>query len=117
MVSASIISSQKISSSSTDARRRYVRTSILPASAFDEVEKSGVAFATQEDGGRLLLRLMADSSISGRQMFLSPRKWAANGYMDLDLDDFEDSSLYAEIQIDQMKGAPVEEGLFLQGRW
>jgi hypothetical protein len=50
-------------------------------------------------------------------MFLSPRKWTANGYMDLDLDDFEDSSLYAEIQTDQMKGAPVEEGLFLQGRW
>jgi hypothetical protein len=89
----------------------------LPAGAFDEVEKSGVAFATQEDGGRLLLRLMADLSINGRQIFLSPRKWAANGYMDLDLDDFEDSSLYAEIQTDQMKGAPVEEGLFLQGRW
>ena len=76
-----------------------------------------MAFATQEDGGRLLLRLMADTSINGRQMFLSPRKWAPNGYLDLDLDDFEDHSLYAEIQTDQMKGAPPEEGLFLQGRW
>jgi hypothetical protein len=76
-----------------------------------------VALATQEDGGRLLLRLMADTSINGRQMFLSPRKWAPLGYMDLDLDDFEDNSLYAEMQTDQMKGAPAEEGLFLQGRW
>jgi hypothetical protein len=54
------------------------------------------------------------ASMDGRYFF---HKWAANGYMDLDLDDFEDSSLYAEIQTDQMKGAPVEEGLFLQGRW
>jgi hypothetical protein len=37
--------------------------------------------------------------------------------MDLDLDDFEDGSLYAEIQADQIKGAPPEEGLFLKGRW
>ena len=64
-----------------------------------------------------MLRLMADTSINGRQMFLSPRKWAPSGYIDLDLDDFEENSLYAKIQIDQMKGAPVEEGLFLQGRW
>ena len=101
----------------TNALYRYVRTSILPASAFDGVEKAGVAFATQEDGGRLLLRLMADTSINGRQLFLSPRKWAPNGYLDLDLDDFEDGSLYEEIQADQMKGAPPEEGLFLRGRW
>ena len=94
-----------------------MRTSILPSGAFDGVETAGVAFATQEDGGRLLLRLMADSSINGRQMFLAPRKWAPNGYLDLDLDDFEDGSLYAEIQTDQMKGAPVEDGLFLKGRW
>jgi hypothetical protein len=60
---------------------------------------------------------MADTSINGRQMFLSPRKWAPSGYVDLDLDDHEDNSLYGEIQTDQMKGAPVEEGLFLQGRW
>ena len=37
--------------------------------------------------------------------------------MDSDLDDFEDGSLYAEIQTDQMKGAPPEEGLFLKGKW
>ena len=73
--------------------------------------------ASLEDGGKLLLRLMADSSINGRQMFLAPRKWASDGYLDLDLDDFEDGTFLADVQEDQMKGAPVEEGLFLKGRW
>lgn len=64
------------------------------------------------------MRLMADSSINGRQLFLAPRKWAPrSGYLDLDLDDFEEGTFFAEVQEDQMKGAPVEEGLFLRGRW
>lgn len=50
-------------------------------------------------------------------MFLAPRKWASDGYLDLDLDDFEDGTFLADVQEDQMKGAPVEEGLFLKGRW
>lgn len=89
----------------------------MPPDAFDHVQNAGVDFATQEDGGRLLLRLVSDAGIQGRHLFLSPRKWAPSGYMDLDLDDFEDGSLLAEIQADQMKGAPVEDGLFLRGRW
>jgi NAD(P)-dependent dehydrogenase (short-subunit alcohol dehydrogenase family) len=96
---------------------RYVRTSILPTNAFDHVESAGVSFATLEDGGKLLLRLMSDSSINGRQMFLAPRKWAPSGYLDLDLDDFGDGTFLTEVQRDQMKGAPVDEGLFLRGRW
>lgn len=81
------------------------------------MQSSGVSFASLEDGGKLLLRLMADSSINGRQMFLAPRKWASGGYLDLDLDDFGEGTFLAEVQEDQMKGAPVEEGLFLKGRW
>ena len=50
-------------------------------------------------------------------MFLAPRKWASGGYLDLDLDDFGEGTFLAEVQEDQMKGAPVEEGLFLKGRW
>ena len=48
---------------------------------------------------------------------MAPREWAPNGYMDLDHDDLEDETLDAEIQAEQKKGAPPEEGLFLQGRW
>jgi hypothetical protein len=82
------------------------------------VQSSGVDFASLEDGGKLLLRLMADTTIKGRQMFLAPRKWAPeSGYLDLDLDDFGEGTFLEEVQGDQMKGAPVEEGLFLEGRW
>jgi hypothetical protein len=95
MVSTKLAALSRNSGSITSAPRRYVRTSILPASAFGGVEKAGVAFTTQEDGRKVLLRLMADTSIDGRQMFLAPRKWVPNGYMDLDLDDFDDGSLYA----------------------
>jgi len=66
----------------------------------------------------VLLRLMADSSINGRQLFLAPRKWAAtSGCLDLDLDDFAEGTFFDEVQAEQMWGAPVGEGLFLGGRW
>lgn len=95
----------------------YVRTLILPESAFKHVEDAGVEFATGEDGGRLLLRLLSDKSINGRHLFLAPRKWAPNGYLDLDIDDYKGNELMEGIQADQLKGAPVEDGLFLPQRW
>ena len=64
----------------------------------------------------MLLRILSDSSINGRMLFLSPRKWAPKGYLDLDIDDYQ-SELLQEIQADQLKGAPVEEGLHLSQRW
>lgn len=76
----------------------------------------GVEFAAPEDAGRVLLRILSDASINGRSLFLSPRKWAPKGYLDLDIDDY-DSELLQEIQSDQLKGAAVEEGLHLSQRW
>jgi len=82
------------------------------------VQASGVSFASLEDGGKLLLRLLSDTTINGRQMFLAPREWApGSGCLDLGLDDFGEGTFLAEVQRDQMRGAPVEEGLFLRGRW
>lgn len=101
----------------TYRRNRYVRTSILPESAFQHVEGAGVAFASAEDGGKLLLRILGDGRINGRQLFMAPRKWAAEGYLDFEIDDYEGNELLEEIQRDQLKGAPVEEGLFLPQRW
>ena len=72
--------------------------------------------ATAEDGGRLLLRILSDKTINGRSLFLSPRKWAPQGYIDLDIDEYR-SDLLQEIQVDQLKGAPAEAGLFLESRW
>ncbi|KFA76910.1 hypothetical protein S40288_06188 [Stachybotrys chartarum IBT 40288] len=91
----------------------YVRTKILSQEAFDHVRDVGVEFATTEDAGQLALRILGDPSINGRNLFLCPRKWAPKGYLDLDLEDPPKDSLLAEIQADQIKGAPVELGLFL----
>ncbi|KAL1583078.1 hypothetical protein WHR41_08251 [Cladosporium halotolerans] len=95
----------------------YVRTSILPESAYEHVEAAGVEFATAEDGRQLLLRIVSDSRIQGRQLFLAPRKWAASGGLDLGIDDFEGDEFLQQVQREQLLGAPVEEGLFFEGRW
>lgn len=94
----------------------YVKTQILPEAAFQHVKDTGVEFATPEDAGQALLRILSDRSINGRSLFLSPRKWAPKGYLDLDIDDYH-NELLQEIQADQLKGAPVEEGLHLPQRW
>lgn len=90
---------------------RYIRTNILPKEIFDHVQISGVDFAEAEDAGRCLLRILSDKSINGRSLFVSPRKWAPRGYLDLDLEGYS-SALEEEIQEDQMKSAPPALGLF-----
>ncbi|KAK4032033.1 hypothetical protein C8A01DRAFT_41527 [Parachaetomium inaequale] len=90
----------------------YVRTSILPQETFDQVEQSGVEFATKEDAGQCLLRILSDPTVNGRSLFLSPRKWAPRGYLDLDHEDYPGNELVQEIQADQIRNAPVELGLF-----
>ncbi|KAL5342000.1 putative short chain dehydrogenase/ reductase [Aspergillus crustosus] len=91
----------------------YVRTSILSAEAFDGVEGLGVQFATVEDASECLLRILSDTAINGRSLFVSGRKWAERGYVDLDIDDYPGSELLQEVQVDQIKSAPVEKGLFV----
>ena len=91
----------------------YVRTKILTDDDFDAVEKAGVQLATTEDAGQCLLRILSDGSINGRSLFISARKWAPRGYIDLDLDEYPGNDLLEEIQADQVKFAPVEAGLFV----
>lgn len=90
---------------------RYVRTSILPQEAIDQVQESGVGFATPEDAGQCALRILSDGEINVRSIFLLPRKWAARGFLDLDLEDYRSNELVQEIQAVQVKAAPVELGL------
>ncbi|KAK2123496.1 hypothetical protein NOF04DRAFT_1373076 [Fusarium oxysporum II5] len=90
----------------------YIRTGILSRDQFDQVEKSGVEFATAEDAGECALRILSDTSINGRTLFVCARKWATRGYMDLNIEDYPES-LIQEIQEDQMRNAPVDLGLFL----
>lgn len=92
--------------------RRYVKTSILSAETFAHVASRGVQFAEAQDAGSALLRLLSDTTINGRSLFVSARKWAPAGYFDLDVDDYPGNELIQEIQVAQMAAAPVEEGLF-----
>ena len=92
---------------------RYVRTKILTKEQFDEVERTGVQLARAEDAGACLLRILSDTTINGRSLFISARKWAPAGYIDLDLDDYPGNDLLQEIQAEQLYGAPPEAGLFL----
>lgn len=72
----------------------------------------GVEFATTADAGNCLLRIVSDTTINGRLLFISPRKWAPRGYIDFDLEDYTNSALLQEVQSDQVKSAPMELGLF-----
>lgn len=69
--------------------------------------------ATAEDAGKCALHIMGDRSMNGKNLFLCPRKWAPNGFMDLDLEDYREEDLLEEIQKEQVMLAPVELGLFL----
>ncbi|KAJ5998064.1 hypothetical protein N7522_009724 [Penicillium canescens] len=91
----------------------YVKTNILSEEAFAHVAGVGVDFAEASDAGNCLLRILSDTGVNGRSLFVCPRKWAPRGYMDLDLEDYSDNSLLQEIQADQVKSAPVELGLFV----
>ncbi|KAG5826640.1 hypothetical protein H9Q74_003268 [Fusarium xylarioides] len=89
----------------------YISTGILSNDQFDQVEKSGVEFATAEDAGECALRILSDTSINGRTLFVCARKWAPRGYMDPNIEDYPEG-LIQEIQEDQMRNAPVDLGLF-----
>lgn len=94
----------------------YVETTVLPKKIYEFIRAKGIDFATLEDAGQCLLRLLADPTVNGHSLFIAPRKWAPRGYMDLDLEDTEGTPLRKEIQIEQMYCEPVEAGLFPEVR-
>ncbi|KAL2801804.1 putative adam [Aspergillus granulosus] len=91
----------------------YVRTTILSEDVFDKVESLGIQLATLEDAGACLIRILGDRSINGKSFFVTARKWAEKGYIDLDLEDYDGIDLLQEVQEEQMRLAPPEAGLFV----
>lgn len=89
-----------------------MKTNILSEEVFNHVSNVGVEFAKAEDAGQCLLRILSDVNINGHSLFVSGRKWAHNGYLDLDLEDYPQNPLIQEMQEDQMRSAPVSLGLF-----
>ncbi|KIX92909.1 uncharacterized protein Z520_11385 [Fonsecaea multimorphosa CBS 102226] len=91
-----------------------IKTTILSEELSNLLRARGIEFATLEDAGQCLLRLLSDPTVNGRSLFIAARKWAPKtGYLDLDLEDTEENELRKEIQHDQMRFATVEEGLFV----
>lgn len=90
----------------------YIKTNILSDEAFEAVKAKGVVFAELEDAQRCLLHILSDRTMNGKALFISGKKWAPRGYLDLDVDDYK-NDLLKEIQSDQLKGAPAELGLFV----
>lgn len=90
----------------------YIKTSILSEETFEAVKKKGIVFAELEDAQRCLLRILSDNTMNGRSLFVGGKKWAPQGFWDLDVDDYKDP-LLEEVQIDQLRSAPAELGLFV----
>jgi NAD(P)-dependent dehydrogenase (short-subunit alcohol dehydrogenase family) len=90
----------------------YIRPSILSEEIFNDVAKAGVEFARLEDAQSCLLRILSDTSINGRSLFIGARKWKAEGYWDLDVDDYHSNPVVEQIQQEQMWSEPVSKGLF-----
>ncbi|KEF58775.1 uncharacterized protein A1O9_03618 [Exophiala aquamarina CBS 119918] len=90
----------------------YDKTKTLSEEDFEHVSAKRVDFATTEDAGQCLLGILADRTMNGRSLFVAARKWARGACVDLDLEDTE-TELRREIQLDQMRGSPVEDGLFV----
>ncbi|KAJ8133548.1 hypothetical protein O1611_g73 [Lasiodiplodia mahajangana] len=92
----------------------YIRTPILSKEKYDHVENSGVELAEASDAGKALVHLLSDKTINGRSFFISPRKWASEGYCDLGLEELPPNKLLEEIQKEQIQSSPIEDGLFTQ---
>ena len=90
-----------------------IKTHILSDEVFEYAKSRGIDFATLEDAGQCLLRIVSDRTVNGRSLFIAARKWAPRGYIDLDLENTEENELRKEIQFDQMRFGTVEEGLFM----
>ena len=92
---------------------RYVKTNILSEEAFQQALGVGIEFATLQEAGECLLRVLSDASVNGHSFFISGKKWAPRGYLDLDLEAYPGNSLIQEIQEDQVKANPLSIGLFV----
>jgi len=76
----------------------YVRTPIIPEEAQEYLDQKGIEFALVEDCCQAMLLIGSDATINGRALGVVPRKYAHQGYLDLDLDDYKQGSLPLEWQ-------------------
>ncbi|KFZ20388.1 hypothetical protein V502_03204 [Pseudogymnoascus sp. VKM F-4520 (FW-2644)] len=79
-----------------------IATPIMRQGFLETVEKEfqtmDLDLAKTQDAVRAVLRIAADESINGRSLAIVPRQVSPSGYMDLNLDDFENGSTVDKLQ-------------------
>ncbi|KIW15158.1 hypothetical protein PV08_05203 [Exophiala spinifera] len=75
----------------------WIRSTLLSKDAAKYLDTAGMAFATVDDAGQAVARIVSTPSINGRAFGIVPRKIVSTGYVDLDVDDYEEDSLLGKL--------------------
>ncbi|CAG8973995.1 hypothetical protein HYALB_00011573 [Hymenoscyphus albidus] len=70
----------------------------MPASIQEHLDSEGIGLATVKVSCKAVLKIASDCSINGRALGVVPRKYVADGYFDLDLDDYYEVDMFKEMQ-------------------
>lgn len=76
----------------------FVETKILSKQAVQHLTSQGISFATVEDAGQCLIRIVSDPSVNGRAFAIVTRDHAPRGYVDIDFDDYGSDTLLGKLQ-------------------
>jgi NAD(P)-dependent dehydrogenase (short-subunit alcohol dehydrogenase family) len=77
---------------------RFIETKILSKQAVEHLSGQGVKFATVEDAGQCLMRIVSDPKVNGRAFAIVTRDLAPRGYVDIDIDDYDPGTLLGTLQ-------------------
>ncbi|EXJ69763.1 uncharacterized protein A1O5_06834 [Cladophialophora psammophila CBS 110553] len=76
----------------------YTKTTILKPQVIATLISKGVEFAEIEDCTTAALRITCDRSINGRSFGIIPRSIVSEGYTDINLDDYDEGTLWQNLQ-------------------
>ncbi|KAJ9606173.1 hypothetical protein H2200_009134 [Cladophialophora chaetospira] len=76
----------------------FIKTKILSQQVADHLTNQGITFATVEDAGQALMRIVSDPSVNGRAFAIVTRDHAPRGYVDINFDDYEPGTLLGDLQ-------------------
>jgi len=76
----------------------YTHTTIMSAAVAERLKSKGVEFSLIEDCTAAMLRIATDKSINGRALAIVPRSQVPQGFLDANMDDEEDGSLFDKLQ-------------------
>lgn len=78
--------------------QRFIATKILSKDVKDLLTSQNVEFATVDDAAVALLKIVSNQDVIGRALAILPRSLASSGYADLEIDDYDESTLLGKLQ-------------------